>query len=708
MDDIQELFSYRKKRQGKVNSETKINTKKKKDVYGVLIRVSTDRQAEEGDSIQMQQERAMEIIKQNNGVLHKYYIEEGISASKNRIEDRPQLQALLEDVEAGIVNKIIAYKRDRLTRITQDWLRILETCAKNQCDIIFSSSGEAQLFNDPVYGKVFESILASIAEMESANTSMRVRDTMASVAAKGEWTGGVLPYGYKKNEHGQIELIKECVPIIKEIEDLYLAGYGIYSIAKWLNGGEVNNLGKRPEGAAPKITFYKNNVSHWTPTVVETILFNPFYAGIIEYSIEGLRYKQKDDDKIIRVKGDFEPCRTIERQKQIYQMRERKSMSPPRAYNTTFLLTGLVYCGICGSPYQSRNSTKNGKRYSYYVCASKHNKDRNVVYRYCNNVTYKKEILEACLIDEIKKRLNNLDMLQIEEKIKNGLLKGKDNIKNQLVIIEKELQELEKEESSLLKLMKRLDENNPNYDLLLQRYEEDYAEILKKINDLKKAKFELEQKNNEHIEEYEMRKKIIERISSFSKTIDRSPDYLKKSLLSEIIERIDIYPDGKAEVTFAINIETSELDTSKSETLEDTNNDSSDDEFIIYDIRGERSKAKIIKTIEFKLTMPTIITINIYEWKQKINEQFKRYFPLWLKKVMGEGRFKALCFEEDTGLTNSHFYHFIKGIHIPTEKTFDRIAEAYNTSYEDFAKFAKLEDIKKEVLFDRTLRHEKT
>jgi site-specific DNA recombinase len=696
MNDIQELFSYRKKRQGKINSEAKINTQKKKDVYGVLIRVSTDRQAEEGDSVQMQQERAMEIIKQNNGILHKYYIEEGVSASKNRIEDRPQLQELLEDVEAGIVNKIIAYKRDRLTRVTQDWLRILEICAKNQCDIIFSSSGEAQLFNDPVYGKVFESILASIAEMESANTSMRVRDTMASVAAKGKWTGGRLPYGYKRNERGQIELIKECVPVIQEIEDLYLAGYGIYSIVKWLNGAEVNNLGRRPNGAAPKLMLYDNDIPHWSHHMIEGILFNPFYAGIIEYSVEGKRTKQQDESKIIRVKGDYEACRTIERQKQIYQMKEKKSLRPPRTYNTTFLLTGLVYCGVCKEPYRARNTTTSrGKRYGYYACSSRENLSRNAIHRYCRNVTYRKETLEACIIDGIKKRLSNLDMLKLEDEIIKGLLKGKDNIKNQLAMIEKEIRELEKEESSLLKLMKRLDENNPNYDLVLQKYEEDYVEVIKKINNLKKAKIELEQKNAENLEEYELRKETLESIKNFAQSIDLAPDYLKKSLIDEIVERIDIYPDGKIDITFNFNIEVNKPNTSESE---DTDND----KFINFDSTGERVGSLIINSVTLNIAVPTIITININEWRKRINKKAKRKLPEWIKKIAGKD-ITSQQLHLDTGLSESICRQYLKGKRIPSEQSFLKIANAYNTTIEDFLKFADI-NLNAEVFFDKTIQ----
>jgi site-specific DNA recombinase len=705
VDDIQELFSFRKRTQEKINNSNQINNnKKKKDVYGVLIRVSTDRQVEEGDSIEMQKERAMEIINKNDGILYKYYIEEGISASKNRIKDRPQLQELLEDVQAGIINKIIAYKRDRLTRITQDWLYILEVCAKAKCDIIFSSSGEAQLFNDPVYGKVFESILASIAEMESANTSMRVRDTKASIFAKGIWAGGQLPYGYKKNENGQIELIKECVPIIKEIEDLYLAGYGILSITRWLNGKEVNNLGKRPDGAAPKLMLYKKNVPYWTPSSVENILFNPFYAGIIEYSTEGRKGVQNDDDKIIRVKGDFEPCRTLERQKQIYQMKEKKSINPPRTYNTSFLLTGLLYCGVCGSPYQSRNSTRsNGKRYSYYVCASRQNKDRNIIHRYCNNIAYKKEILESCLISEIKKRLSNLNLLEVENEISQGLLKAKGEIESQLVAVEKEIHDLEKEESSLLRLMKRLDENNPNYELLLQRYEEDYAEILKKINNLKKAKIELEKKSSQNLEEYSTRKIIMEEIKNFTKEIDKAPDHIKKSLLDNIIERIDIYPDGKINVTFAINIQSNELneeEMSKMKNEEATNNSDSD-EFIIFNPRGDLLDTKIIKTITVSISVPTIITIDINKWRLEINRRIRETFPKWLKKIAGEN-ITEIQFYLDTRITPETFCNYIEGKHCPTEKSFMKITNAYNVTIEDFLEFAEL-DINKEVLFDRAI-----
>lgn len=700
MDDIQELFSIRKKRQGKINGEPKINIQKKKDVYGVLIRVSTDRQAEEGDSIQMQQERAMEIIKQNNGILHKYYIEEGVSASKNRIEDRPQLQELLEDVEAGIVNKIIAYKRDRLTRVTQDWLRILEICAKNQCDIIFSSSGEAQLFNDPVYGKVFESILASIAEMESANTSMRVRDTMASVAAKGQWTGGRLPYGYKRNERGQIELIKECVPIIQEIEDLYLAGYGIYSIVKWLNGvEEVKNLGKRPNGAAPKLMLYDNDIPHWSEHMVKGILFNPFYAGIIEYSIEGKRYKQQDESKIIRVKGSHEPCRTIERQKQIYQMREKKSLRPPRMYNTTFLLTGLLYCGVCKEPYRALNSTnKKGKRYCYYVCSSRENLARNAVQRYCRNLSYRKETLEACIIDEIKKRLNNLDTLKLEEEITKGLLKGKDSVANQLAMIEKEIRELEKEESLLLKLMKRLDENNPNYELLLQKYEEDYVEVIKKVNNLKKAKIELEQKSNENFEEYKLKKEAIKRIRNFAKSIDLAPDYLKKPLIDDIIERIDIYPDGTIDITFAINIEVNESNKSDSDNT-------MDDKFINFDSTGERVGSLIINSVKLNIAIPTVITIDINKWKDGINHRAKENLPKWIKKIAGEN-ITPRQLHLATGLSKSICQHYLYSRRIPSEESLTKIANAYNTTIEDFFEFAGI-DINKEAFFDKIIHWDK-
>lgn len=548
MSDSLNLFgdmsSRPKKRQGNVINKAE----KKKDKYGILVRVSTDMQVEDGDSIQMQKELAADIVTKNDGVIHDWYIEEGVSASKNRIAQRPELQRLLDDVESGIVTKLVAYKRDRLTRNTGDWLQILEICAKNQCDIIFSASGEAQLFNDPIYGKVFETILGSISEMESANTSMRVRDTMSSLAKSGEWTGGTLPYGYVKNEFEQIEIQEDKTLIVEEIVDLYLSGLGVHSIVKWLNGETVKTMGKREGGAVKKEAAHKGRVTHWTKASVESILFNPFYAGIIEYSKEGNKQYQKDENKFIRSKGKHPAVRTVQKQRDIYKMRDKKSIAAPRAYTTTFLFADLVYCGCCGSKYQTRNTTKHGKQYSYYACSSKQNSSKTGIGHRCLNKNYKKEILDEFFLNELKKLFKQINLTSMSKSLYKSFEKQKSVIENSIAASELNLKHLTQDEKKIVRLILDIDVKDPAYTLLKESYERKYRNILAEIAEKKRLiselKCQLVKQNDEKIKSA----LIAEIINDFSKGLDIASVQKKRFLILEIINKVTLQIDGKCEI----------------------------------------------------------------------------------------------------------------------------------------------------------------
>lgn len=547
MDDFQSLFkdmSSRPKRKGNVINKAE----KKKEKYGILVRVSTDMQVEDGDSIQMQKELAGDIVTKNEGVIHDWYIEEGISASKNRIAQRPELQRLLDDIESGIVTKLVAYKRDRLTRNTGDWLAILEICAKNQCDIIFSASGEAQLFNDPVYGKVFETILGSISEMESANTSMRVRDTMSSLAKSGEWTGGTLPYGYVKNEYDQIEIEEDKITVIEEIEDLYLSGMGFLAITKWLNGEHVKTMGYREGGAVKKKAAHKGRVSHWTKSSIEQILFNPFYAGIIEYSKEGSKLSQKDDDKFIRAKGKHPATRTVERQREIYKMREKKSLRPARSYSTTFLFSDLIVCGHCGEKYQPRNTTKNGNQYSYYCCSSRNNYSKVGIGHRCLNKNYKKNILEDFLITQLKQYLEKISFTSMSNYLAENMNKQKSGARKSIEAIENDINKLAQDEEKILRLLMDLDLSSPLYETFKEKYETEYARILSEVAEKKKAKYEMESSLTEKEDNELSTKRAMEVMKDFTKAIDTASMQKKRMLIDKIINKIVLHADGTCDI----------------------------------------------------------------------------------------------------------------------------------------------------------------
>ena len=89
-----------------------------KKMAGIYIRVSTEDQVREGFSLGEQEEKLKQLCKYKDFEIYKVYKDAGISAKD--MEHRPQFQKMLEDMKAGKINYIVAYKLDRVTRSVRD------------------------------------------------------------------------------------------------------------------------------------------------------------------------------------------------------------------------------------------------------------------------------------------------------------------------------------------------------------------------------------------------------------------------------------------------------------------------------------------------------------------------------------------------------------------------------------------------------------
>src|SRR4030088_1154115 len=108
--------------------------------------------------------------------------------------ERPALQRLLADLGRGLVDVIVVYKIDRLTRSLADFARIVETL--NQQGASFVSSTQ-QLNPTTSMGRLTLNVLLSFAQFEREVTGERIRDKVAASRKKGMWMGGWAPLGYE-------------------------------------------------------------------------------------------------------------------------------------------------------------------------------------------------------------------------------------------------------------------------------------------------------------------------------------------------------------------------------------------------------------------------------------------------------------------------------------------------------------------------------
>jgi site-specific DNA recombinase len=127
---------------------------------------------------------------------------EGWAAIRERYDDggfsggtlqRPGLARLIQDVEAGLIDVIVVYKIDRLSRSLMDFAKLVEVFDRNQVTFV----SVRQAFNTTTsMGRLTLNILLSFAQFEREVIGERIRDKFAASRARGMWMGGHPPLGY--------------------------------------------------------------------------------------------------------------------------------------------------------------------------------------------------------------------------------------------------------------------------------------------------------------------------------------------------------------------------------------------------------------------------------------------------------------------------------------------------------------------------------
>ena len=111
--------------------------------------------------------------------------------------ERPALQRLLKDIDAGKVDVVVVYKIDRLTRSLADFAKLVEAFDARSISFV----AVTQQFNTTTsMGRLTLNILLSFAQFERELSSERVRDKIAASRRKGKWTGGTVPLGYEARD----------------------------------------------------------------------------------------------------------------------------------------------------------------------------------------------------------------------------------------------------------------------------------------------------------------------------------------------------------------------------------------------------------------------------------------------------------------------------------------------------------------------------
>jgi len=194
------------------------------------VRVSTDKQADRGVSLEAQAEkiRAMAVV--HNAELLDIIVDGGESAKSL---NRPGMERLLALVDAGEVQTVIIAKLDRLTRSVKDLCTLLERFERRRVALI---SVAESLDTGSAAGRLVLNIMTAVSQWEREAIGERTRDAMSHKRSRGERVGN-LAFGYRLADDGEhLEPDPAEQTVLAEIRRLRDEGAPMRGIAATLNG----------------------------------------------------------------------------------------------------------------------------------------------------------------------------------------------------------------------------------------------------------------------------------------------------------------------------------------------------------------------------------------------------------------------------------------------------------------------------------------
>lgn len=265
-------------------------------------------------------------------LLRDQYNDGGVSGGTL---ERPALQRLLQDVEDGLVDVIVVYKIDRLSRSLADFAKMVDSFDQNGVTFV----SVTQSFNTTnSMGRLTLNILLSFAQFEREVTAERIRDKFAASRKKGMWMGGVPPYGYRV-ENRKLVFNEDEAEHVRWIFNRFVSLGSCTELAREVaERGIVTRHGNRMD----KKYIYR-------------LLSNKAYIG--EAVHKGESYPGEHDPMI--------PNDLWDQVHAILAESPRKRASNTRS-QTPALLKGLLY-GPDGAAFSPTHTRQGPKLYRYYV-----------------------------------------------------------------------------------------------------------------------------------------------------------------------------------------------------------------------------------------------------------------------------------------------------------------------------------------------------
>lgn len=354
----------------------------------------------QGETLARHRKALLELAKNRGYNIVKIYEE---IVSGETIVSRPQMQALMSDVEQGLYAGVLVMEIERLARGDTIDQGLVAQTFKCSGTLIITPSKTYDPNND--FDEEFFEFGLFMSRREYKTINRRLQRGREASAREGKWLFPVAPYGYKRKpltdqKGATLEPIEEQAAIVRLIFDLYVNGIDGRRLGCQAIAHRLNDIGIPPARR-----------DYWVKETISDILLNPVYAGKIRY---GYRRTKKivvngqkkitrpltsPDDCIIAeglhpaiVPPDlFAKVQEYAEERPVMPVGYRKEIQNP--------LAGLIICKLCGRKMTLRRATTPNKP-DYIVCHA----------RACPNVSAPFPIVESRVIDGLRDWLSGYEV----------------------------------------------------------------------------------------------------------------------------------------------------------------------------------------------------------------------------------------------------------------------------------------------------------
>ena len=511
----------------------------------------TNEDEKESGSISTQKIFLRNFCKDNNIQIYDDYTDDGVSGATF---DRPAFNRMIKDIEDKKINLIAVKDLSRFGRLSSKISYYLEEffIEKGVRFIAITDdidTGHIETSEEMVQFKAFFN------EWFLRDTSRKVRNGKKTRAKEGKVMTIYPTYGYKKDplDYNHYVIDQDIAPIVKRIFMFARKGKTpteiskILSMEKTLVPSEiVGNTHTRKDGI---------NIA-WNRNTVKRILQNVTYFGWVSNgNTKKINYKSKKtmimpkEDRII-VKGMHTPIIDEETFNIVQDMIKSRTATRVKTYD--WLLKGLVYCKECGKKLSIVPQKNQIKTNFYLRCNTYAN---NTHLGFCTPHSNNLEKITNCVIEQIRTRCKKFLSEEKYKKIaitsKDKIIQDKFNIKNELLILERKIKDINKKIDKLYEDKYNGLFENEDFSRLYSKQIENRKQIEERIKQLEKS----EEKEDLSVDI----KKLVEDFVNMKE--------ITRTMLISLVNKIEISENKEITIYYRFNILNSENKNKKTQNV---------------------------------------------------------------------------------------------------------------------------------------------